>query len=75
MDNNEIVEWLDDEDKMLAAVQVTITMLLNQRNQNPKCGGSTIGQQEIWRNRLQGHKQLYHDYFSDTPNYPEEYFR
>jgi hypothetical protein len=44
MDNNKIIEWLDDKDEMLAAVQVTITLLLNQRNQNPKRGGSTIGQ-------------------------------
>jgi hypothetical protein len=43
---------------MVAAVQVTITLLLNQQNQNPKRGGSTIGQQEIWRNWLQGHQQL-----------------
>jgi hypothetical protein len=53
MDNNKIIKWLDDKDKMLAAVQVKITLLLNQQNQNPKRGGSPIGQQEIWRNWLQ----------------------
>jgi hypothetical protein len=49
-------------------------LLLNQQNQNPKRGGSTIGQKEIWFNWLQGHQQLYNNYFSETPNYPEEYF-
>jgi hypothetical protein len=43
MDYNKTIEWLDDKDKMLAAVQLTITLLLNQQNQNPKPGGSTIG--------------------------------
>jgi hypothetical protein len=31
MDYDKIIEWLDDKDKMLTAVQVTITLLLNQQ--------------------------------------------
>ncbi|KAL6580257.1 hypothetical protein OROMI_008281 [Orobanche minor] len=37
--------------------------------------GSVINHRMFNRNREEGHARLYHDYFSDTPTYPEESFR
>jgi hypothetical protein len=68
-----ILEWMDNDDDVLAAFQATTSVIIQQR-QPKKRGGSTVGRREIHRNRLQGHQQLYNDYFSAEPTYPEETF-
>ena len=75
MDAADVMEYLEDDDDILASIQTTILLVLRQRNQHRKRGGSVVGRKQIYRNRLQGHQQLYNDYFSENPTYPEELFR
>jgi hypothetical protein len=70
------MKWIEDDEEILASLQMTTALLLKRiRSAKSKHGGSTIGRREIIRNRLQGHQQLYHDYFSDSPVYPDYLFR
>jgi hypothetical protein len=75
MDPIDIARWLEDDDEILASHQLTIALLLNKMKAGKKHGGSRFGWKEIHRNRLQGHMQLYNDYFSENPTYPENIFR
>jgi hypothetical protein len=75
MDPKEILKWLEDEDEILASVQLNIAVIIDQRRKKQKHGGSTIGRREINRNWLEGHQRLYNDYFADEPTYPENIFR
>ena len=43
-------------------------------NKNPKHGGSFMGRQNIWRDRIDAHNRLIRHYFADNPMYPESYF-
>ena len=44
-------------------------------NKKPKHGGSVMGRQKIWRDRIDAHNRLIRHYFADPPVYPESYFR
>ena len=75
MDPAQIMEWLEDDDEIIGSISTTIALLIKRQNKRPKRGGSQFGWQEIHQNRLQGHVQLFNDYFSDNPTYPKRYFR
>ena len=74
MDPVDVMEWLEDDDEVIGGLQTTITLLIQRRKSKTKRGGSKFGRKEIDRNRLQGHLQLYNDYFSSNPTYPDEFF-
>ena len=40
-----------------------------------KHGGSVMGRQKIWRDRIDAHNRLTRHYFAENPIYPESYFR
>src|SRR3989337_2579148 len=44
-------------------------------NKKPKHGGSVMGRQKIWRDRIDAHNRLMRHYFVKNPTYPESYFR
>ena len=44
-------------------------------NKKPKHGGSVMGRQKIWRDRIDAHNRLMRHYFADNPVYPESYYR
>ena len=44
-------------------------------NKKPKHGGSVMGRQKIWRDRIDAHNRLMRHYFMENPTYPESYFR
>ena len=43
-------------------------------NKEPKHGGSVMGRQKIWRDRIDAHNRLIRHYFAENPIYPESYF-
>ena len=43
-------------------------------NKKPKHGGSVMGRQKIWRDRIDAHNRLIRHYFAENPTYPESYF-
>ena len=75
MDPIQVMEWLEDNEKLLASLQTTILLYIQRKSSTTWHAGSKIGRREFYQNRLQGHQQLYHDYFSDSPTYPKEFFR
>ena len=44
-------------------------------NKKPKHGGSVMGRQKIWRDRIDAHSRLIRHSFAVNPTYPESYFR
>ena len=44
-------------------------------NKKLKHGGSVMGRQKIWRDRIDAHNRLMRHYFVENPTYPESYFR
>ena len=75
MDPIQVMEWLEENDELLSSLQTTILLYLHRKSSTTRHAGSKIGRREFYRNRLQGHQQLYQDYFSDSPKYPEKFFR
>ncbi|EMS55541.1 putative glucuronosyltransferase GUT1 [Triticum urartu] len=52
-----------------------LAMILTMHiNKKPKHGGSVMGWQKIWRDRIDAHNRLMRHYFMDNPVYPESYF-
>ena len=43
-------------------------------NKKPKHGGSVMGRQKIWRDRIDAHNRLMRHYFVENSTYPESYF-
>ena len=43
-------------------------------NKKSKHGGSVMGRQKIWRDRIDAHNRLMRHYFVENPTYPESYF-
>ena len=43
-------------------------------NKKPKHGGSVMGREKIWRDRIDAHNRLMKNYFVENPTYPESYF-
>ena len=52
-----------------------LAMILAMHIKKPKHGGSVMGRQKIWRDRIDAHNRLIKHYFADNPMYPESYFR
>ena len=71
MEPMQFMEWMEDDDEVIAFLQLTVALLLKIKS---KHGGSQFGRREINQNRLQGNKQLYNNYFSDSPVCPEYVF-
>ena len=44
-------------------------------NKKPKHGGSVMGRQKIWRDKIDADNRLVRHYFVDNPVYPESYLR
>ena len=44
-------------------------------NKKLKHGGSVLGRQKLWRDRIDAHNRLTRHYFAENPTYPESYFR
>ena len=40
-------------------------------NKKLKHGGSVMGRQKIWRDRIDAHNRLIRHYFAENPTYPE----
>ena len=74
--HNMIVNDSDSDEKldmlMIAAMEEE---KLNSERQLGLRRGSIEGHSVIFRNRVQGHEQLYLDYFAKTPVYPPNLFR
>ena len=58
-----------EEEEDLAMI---ISMHINKK---PKHGGSVMGREKIWRDRIDAHNRLMKNYFMENPTYPESYFR
>uniref|UniRef100_A0A453CWJ5 Uncharacterized protein n=1 Tax=Aegilops tauschii subsp. strangulata TaxID=200361 RepID=A0A453CWJ5_AEGTS len=43
-------------------------------NKKPKHGGSVVGRQKLWRDRIDAHNRLMRNYFAENTTYPESYF-
>jgi hypothetical protein len=41
----------------------------------PNHGGSVLGRQKLWRDRIEGHEKLMHSYFAKNATFLESYFR
>jgi hypothetical protein len=75
MDPLEVMEWLEENNDILASLQTSISLIIRRRKKEwPKRGGSRFGQIEIYRNCLLGHQQLNRNYFSENPTYPDHLF-
>uniref|UniRef100_A0A453D4S7 Uncharacterized protein n=1 Tax=Aegilops tauschii subsp. strangulata TaxID=200361 RepID=A0A453D4S7_AEGTS len=44
-------------------------------NKKPKHGGSVMGRQIFWRDRIDAHNRLMRHYLVENPTYPKSYFR
>ncbi|XP_028068936.1 uncharacterized protein LOC114271522 [Camellia sinensis] len=64
----------DNELEIFAIAALEEERLNNERQLGLR-RGSIQGHTVIYRNRIQGHKRLYQDYFSETPIYPPNLFR
>ena len=64
----------DDELEMLAVAAMAMEKL-NTENSSSIRRGSIQGHSVIFRNRVEGHERLYHDYFAKSTTYPPNLFR
>jgi hypothetical protein len=64
-----IVHFLEDDDKILMAIQIN-TYIIHLSQQN-NWGGSVSGRMVLDCGWLEGDFQLFNDYFSENPTYPE----
>jgi hypothetical protein len=69
------MDLIEDNDKILASLSTSIALVIRRMNAKPKRGGSTMGRQEIYCNRLQGDHMLYNDCFSKNPTCLDYLFR
>ncbi|KAI4973986.1 hypothetical protein ZWY2020_041767 [Hordeum vulgare] len=67
--NSSEEEFDMEEEEDLAMI---IAMHINKK---PKHGGSVMGREKIWRDRIDAHNKLMKNYFVENPTYPESYFR
>ena len=66
----------DDEWDMSEEEDIAMIMALHHnRNKRPKHGGSVLGREKLWRERIEGHNKLMRHYFVEQPIYLERYFR
>ena len=64
----------DDELEMVTTYAIEMNKL-NSEESSDHCRGSIQGHSVIFRNRVQGHKRLYRDYFAEPPIYPLNLFQ
>ena len=62
-----------NDDEMELTLAIAIEELKN--GASTSCRRSVQPRRFIWRNPLQGHDRLFHDYFAETPMYPPNVFR
>ena len=55
----------DDDELILSALHIAHTQY--EGTSAPRRGGSVVGRQYIYRDRLSGACRLFNDYFSDNP--------
>jgi hypothetical protein len=67
-----IVHFIEDDNDMIMALQIN-TYIIHLARQK-KWGGSVSGRMVINRGRLEGDFQLFNDYFSENPTYPDFMF-
>ena len=48
MDPTEVMEYLEDNDEVLASIQTTIALLLRRRNAQGKRAESVVGRERTW---------------------------
>ncbi|KAF8400429.1 hypothetical protein HHK36_013727 [Tetracentron sinense] len=67
----------EDSDDELESLIITCMeeKRLHKEKLSRKCRGSVQGHRVIWRDRVQGHERLFHDYFAEKPVYPPILFR
>ncbi|CAL5413495.1 unnamed protein product [Camellia sinensis] len=71
-----IIDDSDSDNELeIFAIAALEEKRLNNERQLGLRRGSIQGHAVIYRNRIQGHKRLYQDYFSETPTYPPNLFR
>ncbi|EHS62962.1 uncharacterized protein PGTG_21332 [Puccinia graminis f. sp. tritici CRL 75-36-700-3] len=70
----ELLQFMDEDDDIIASLQTSIALIMKTQEKK-KHGGSTPGRREIHWNRLEGHQQLYNDYFAEDAIYPDYLFR
>nr|POE53037.1 hypothetical protein CFP56_06895 [Quercus suber] len=63
-----------DDDELELTLAIAIEELNNEgASTSRRCSAQPC--KFIWRNPLQGHNRLFHDYFVETPVYPPNVFR
>ncbi|XP_028076400.1 uncharacterized protein LOC114278528 [Camellia sinensis] len=73
---NMIIDGSDSDNELeIFTIAASEEERLNNKRQLELHHGSIQGHAIIYRNRIQGHKRLYQDYFSETPTYPPNLFR
>ncbi|KAF8377981.1 hypothetical protein HHK36_031370 [Tetracentron sinense] len=75
--NNMFCGDFEDSDKELEILTIACMEeeRLNKEKQWRRHRGSVQGHRVIWRDRVQGHERLFHDYFAETPVNPLILFR
>ena len=63
-----------DDDEFEFTLAIAIEELNNEGASTSRCR-SVQPRRFIWRNPLQGHNRLFHDYFAETTMYPPNVFR
>ena len=63
----------DDDELILSALHIAHTQY--EGTSAPRRGGSVVGRQYIYRDRMSGAWRLFNDYFSDNPVYGPTFFR
>ncbi|KAF8403823.1 hypothetical protein HHK36_011929 [Tetracentron sinense] len=65
-------EDFEDSDDELESLTITCMEeeRLHKEKLSRRCRGSIQGHRVIWRDRVQGHERLFHDYFAEKPVYP-----
>ena len=63
----------DDDELILSALHVA--QMQYEGTSAPRWGGSVVGRQYIYRDRMSGAWRLFNDYFSDNPVYGTTFFR
>ncbi|XP_012851118.1 PREDICTED: uncharacterized protein LOC105970840 [Erythranthe guttata] len=64
-----------DFDDLEMLIRATKEQEDERKRQHSRHRGSIPGRKVIHRDRVEGHKRLYRDYFSSNPTYPDVYFR
>ena len=64
----------DEEFDIEEEEDIAMLLALHHRKRR-RHGGSRVGRERLWRERIDGHNKLMRNYFAEKPVYPEKYFR